>query len=144
MSETTKLSYELLFILPGSLKESAAKTAAAKWKSEIEKFGKVLNETTWANRPLAYKINKEQTGTYVIYHFETTDSSKIPELESSLRLDGEVMRAILMRTPKDYTFQDYSEEDLEHDYSKVKRDLFNEEDEASKTAPKSKSKSATK
>jgi ribosomal protein S6 len=130
-------SYELLFIFPGSLKESERKAAQTKWKAEVSKLGKILNEAVWENRPLAYPINKEKTGTYVIWHFEAADTTKIPELDNALRLDPQVIRYMLLKTPKTYKFQEYTAEDLEHDYSKVNRDVFNE-DEAAKPAVRAK------
>jgi len=112
-------SYELLAVFAGGLKSSEFKKELEKWEIEISKIGKILNKTVWENRPLAYKIKQEESGTYFITHFEA-EGSKIAELENNLRLDTKVIRHLIYKTPKNYEWREYSEEELEHDFKKLK------------------------
>jgi small subunit ribosomal protein S6 len=111
-------SYELLVVFAGSLKDSETKKELEKWEAEIIKIGKVVEKTVWENRALAYKIKKEATGTYLVIHFEG-EGSQIAELENALRLDQKVIRHLIYKTPKNYEWRDYSEEDLEYDFTKL-------------------------
>jgi small subunit ribosomal protein S6 len=127
-TSATTISYEVTAIVAGSLKESEQKAAIEKIQKEIEKAGKVTNSAVWSSRPLAYKIQKEITGTYAIFIF-AGEPDKIPELENTLRLDPKVIRYLIVKTPKNYKWTEYTAEDLEADYQKVNRDLFNEDEE---------------
>jgi len=112
-------SYEILFILAGSLHDNETKKELEKWETELSKFAKVLTKAEWSRRDLAYKIASETTGTYFVAHFET-DGTKIAEFDNSLRLAPKVIRHLIYKTPKNYEWVEYSNEDLEHDFTKLK------------------------
>ena len=118
-SENSGKSYELLLVLAGSLKDSEKKKQLEKWEAEITKIGKILKRAVWNDRALAYKIKQEERGTYLILHFEA-EGAHIAELESMLRLSPKVIRHLIYLTPKSYEWREYSEEDLEHDFTKLK------------------------
>ena len=112
-------SYELLLILAGSLSESETKKQLKKWEAEITKIGKILEKTIWEKRTLAYKIKKETTGNYLIIHFESL-GEQLAELDNALRLSSKVIRHFICKTPKNYEWNEYSDENLEHDFTKLK------------------------
>jgi small subunit ribosomal protein S6 len=116
--ENLDKSYELLLVIAGSLKESEKKKELEKWEAEITNIGKILDKAIWGNRDLAYKIKAEITGSYLIVHFES-QSNQIAELENNLRLDQKVIRHLIYKTPKSYKWREYSDEDLEHDFTKL-------------------------
>jgi ribosomal protein S6 len=111
-------SYEILFILAGSLRDSETKKELEKWESELSKLGKILAKSEWGRRELAYKITGETTGTYFVAHFEA-DGTKIAELENALRLDPKIIRHLIVKTPKNFEWVEYVGEDLEHDFTKL-------------------------
>jgi len=129
---TTTTNYEIVVIFPGSLKESLIKKAIETATTEIAKVGKTIDQAIWSARPLAYKIGKEITGTYALFHI-AGDSSKIADLERAFRLDTQVIRHLIYKTPKNYVWAEYTADDLEHDYTKLDRDLYNEQEK--KAAP---------
>ncbi|MFH1546670.1 MAG: 30S ribosomal protein S6 [Patescibacteria group bacterium] len=135
-SENSGKSYELLLILAGSLPDSEKKKQLKKWEDEIAKIGKILEKTVWNDRALAYKIKQEEYGTYLIIHFET-EGAKIAELENMLRLAPKVIRHLICLTPKNYEWREYSEEDLEYDFTKLKPTEKENEEERKKPAEKS-------
>lgn len=118
MPEKTTNSYELLVIFAGSLRESELKKELEKLEAELAKDVKVLNKATWPLRPLAYKIAGETTGNYFIANFEAA-GEVIAKLENMLRLDQKIIRHLIAKTPKSYEWREYSEEDLEHDHTKL-------------------------
>ncbi len=117
-SPNSATSYEILFILAGSLRDSETKKELEKWESELLKFAKILAKAEWGRRELAYKIAGETTGTYFVAHFEA-DGAKMAELENALRLDPKIIRHLIAKTPKNYEWVEYSGEDLEHDFTKL-------------------------
>lgn len=127
-------TYELLVIFPGSFKPSAQKAAIDKLDADVKKLGAISNKAIWENRPLAYKIARETTGTYFIVTFDAAPAA-IPELTDMLRLDPQVIRYLVMKVPKHYAWKEYSADDLEHDFKKLDRDLFNEEAKADAKKP---------
>lgn len=148
-TEQTGTPYELLVIFAGSLKDSEIKKEIEKWEAEVTKIGKVLNKTVWENRSLAYKIKQEDSGTYFIAHFET-EGEHIAELENALRLDQKVIRHLIYKTPHNYEWREYNDEELEHDFKKLNaleedkaEKRFTKKKPAKKAAPKTKA-SATK
>jgi small subunit ribosomal protein S6 len=88
--------YEVVYILDPSLDESAA-------DAKLEKFhalatahgGEVSAVDHWGNRQLAYPIQKQSTGYYVVAQF-TAAADALPEFERLLKLDPEVMRYLLV------------------------------------------------
>ncbi len=88
--------YEVVYILDPALDESAV-------NSKLEKFhelataqgGEVSAVDHWGTRQLAYPINKQKSGYYVVAHF-TAASEALPEFERLLKLDDEVMRYLLV------------------------------------------------
>lgn len=120
MTEKTTNSYELLAIFAGSLRESEFKKELEKLEVELARIAKTLNKVVWASRPLAYKIDGEMTGNYFVTHFEA-EGKEINKLDNSLRLDPKIIRHLICKTPKNYKWREYTEEDLEHDFTKLDR-----------------------
>lgn len=120
MTKTTANSYELLAIFAGSLREGEFKKELEKFEAELTQVSKILNKVIWANRLLAYKIGSETTGNYFVAHFEA-EGEEINKLDNSLRLDPKIIRHLICKTPKNYKWREYTEEDLEHDHTKLER-----------------------
>ncbi len=88
--------YEVVYILDPAL-DPAAVTA------KLEKFhalatshgGEVVAVDHWGVRQLAYTIKKRQNGYYVVAQLRATGEA-LPEFERLLRLDGEVIRYLLV------------------------------------------------
>ena len=88
--------YEVVYILDPALEEDAATT-------KLEKFhelatvhgGEVSAVDHWGNRQLAYPIEKQATGYYVVAQFTATPEA-LPEFERLLKLDEEVLRYLLV------------------------------------------------
>lgn len=57
--------------------------------------GEVTNVNVWGRRRLAYPINDNREGTYVVIQAKTTPKSII-ELERSLRLSDDVLRHMVV------------------------------------------------
>ena len=63
-------SYEAMVVFSLKKEEEAIQTLIAKFKSLIEKNGTLTEEVNeWGKRKLAYPINYETEGYYVLYSF---------------------------------------------------------------------------
>jgi small subunit ribosomal protein S6 len=88
--------YEVVYILDPAILEDAV-TAKLERLHELvtSKGGEVSAIDHWGTRQLAYPINKLSAGYYVVAQF-TAAPDALPEYERLLKLDGEVMRYILV------------------------------------------------
>lgn len=89
--------YEAMIIAKAELQEADLSKMAAKWESIIgTNGGQVVKKDTWGVRRLAYPINKQNRGNYMVYDV-ATDSDNIQELERILKLDENVLRAMIIK-----------------------------------------------
>ncbi len=88
--------YEAMLIF--SLKDGEDQVAAQveKFKTLIEKNGTVENVDEWGKRRLAYLINDEAEGYYVVFNFES-DVNFPAELERIARITDGVLRILTVR-----------------------------------------------
>jgi len=88
--------YEIVYILDPALDEDAATTKLDTFhKLATAHGGEVSAVDHWGNRQLAYPIAKQTSGYYVVAQF-TAAADALPEFERLLKLDGEVMRYLLI------------------------------------------------
>lgn len=75
--------------------EEAVKNLVEKFKGVIERHAKLTEEVNeWGKRKLAYPINYETEGYYVLYTFESTPEFPA-ELNRRLNLNDSVLRALV-------------------------------------------------
>lgn len=86
-------NYEALIIFSLKEGEEKVKTLEEKFKKLIEQNGTLENIDEWGKRKLAYEINYETEGYYVLYTF--TSKSEFPaELDRVLKITDGVMRSM--------------------------------------------------
>jgi small subunit ribosomal protein S6 len=63
--------YELMVIIDPSLSEEDRNSSIDNLKSILEKYSaKITKEDVWAEKKLAYKINKSETGYYILFELD--------------------------------------------------------------------------
>lgn len=90
-------NYELVVVLDG-------KTTAAKTKAEIANLeelvkvagGSVKKTENWGVKELAYKIQKSETGLFLIFTLEL-DGKAAKSLPEKVRLENQIIRYLLIR-----------------------------------------------
>ena len=88
-------SYELMFIVHPEMDESAFNELVEKVKSWItDSDGQVENVDLWGKRRLAYPIQKQTEGQYVLMKTQL-EPTYCSELEHNLGLQEPVMRFLL-------------------------------------------------
>lgn len=84
--------YESIFILRPNLSDEEVEKIITKMKGVIEKFGgEILNTENWKKRKLAYEVEKEKKGIYIVMQFKG-DGKLINELDRSYKLDDAVIK----------------------------------------------------
>ena len=89
--------YETVFITRQDLGDAQVKAITETCEKIIKDGkGKVVKTENWGLRTLAYKINKNRKGTYVLIETDTPAPAML-ELERTLRLNEDVMRYMTIR-----------------------------------------------
>jgi small subunit ribosomal protein S6 len=90
--------YELTFIVRLDPNEEVINNTVTQVQTwvEAEQLGQVTKIDRWGKRKLAYEIDKQRDGFYVLMYAEI-DPQNLPELERNLRLSPNVLRYLLVR-----------------------------------------------
>ncbi|MBA4336949.1 30S ribosomal protein S6 [bacterium] len=95
--------YELMVILMADLSQDDTEKELQKIKKLIsDATGEIYHEDIWDVRDLAYIINKQDKGYYVIYYFTLAESKHLVEMERELTINNTVIRHLLVKSPKNY------------------------------------------
>lgn len=86
--------YEAVTVFSLAEGEDAAKALVEKFKSVIEKHAVLESVDEWGKRKLAYPINDETEGYYVIYSFDAKTDFPA-ELERRFNITENVLRSLV-------------------------------------------------
>ncbi len=90
----TSASYETMIVFNTKLGEEGIKALVEKFKALIEENGTLETVNEWGKRKLAYAIEDETEGYYVLYNF--TSNPKFPaELDRILSITDGVLRSLI-------------------------------------------------
>ena len=91
-------SYELTFIVRLDPNEEVINNTVTQVQAwvETEQLGQVTKIDRWGKRKLAYEIDKQRDGFYVLMYADI-DPKNLPELERNMRLSPNVLRYLLVR-----------------------------------------------
>lgn len=96
---TVKASYECVLIFSVKSGEDGVKAVTDKFKSLIEQNAEIGNVDEWGKRRLAYPINDEVEGYYVLYKF-TSGPAFPAELDRICKITDGVLRSLIVRNEK--------------------------------------------
>ncbi len=90
-------SYELVFILNANLSEDDFSRVLGKVNDLVTKLGGTISETIpWGKRKLAYPIQKQTEGNYVLEKVQIKQTA-LKELDANLKLSEDVLRYLFIR-----------------------------------------------
>lgn len=89
-------NYEAVIILSASAAEEATVAFGEKMKDLISKNGELTNVEEWGKKTLAYEINKQKEGYYILFTF-VANPEFISEFERVLRLDEIVLKHMVVK-----------------------------------------------
>lgn len=94
--EITQQHYEIVMIFSVEDGEDNAKALASRFTQRIEDNATIDNVEEWGRRRLAYPINDEPDGYYLLVNF--TSATDFPaELERVLNITDGVLRSMIIR-----------------------------------------------
>ncbi len=89
--------YETVLIARQDMSENQVNTLSQDLSQLVEAQGGTTKRIEpWGLRNLAYRINKNRKGYYVLFHFDTP-SEAITELERNMRLSEDILRFMTVR-----------------------------------------------
>lgn len=94
MANTTA-KYETIFIVNPKLDEENTKGIVEKFKTLIEANGELNEVDEWGRRRLAYEINDEREGYYVLINFQSNTDFPA-ELDRVYKITEGIMRSIII------------------------------------------------
>ena len=89
-------NYEVLYVINPTLGEEETAALVAKFKDLAESRGTVTEVDEWGKRKLAYLINDEAEGYYVLYNFVSGPDFPA-ELERVSGITDGVLRSMVIR-----------------------------------------------
>lgn len=88
--------YESVIIINPNVEENSLKELIEKFKTLINTDGNVEQVNELGKKKLAYEINKNKEGYYIVYDFEAKPNL-IAELERNYRITDEVLKFIVIK-----------------------------------------------
>ena len=94
-----KANYETVMVFSMKQGEDGIQALIEKFKNLIEKHATLQSVDEWGKRKLAYLINKESEGYYVLMNFES--EAEFPaELDRIYKITDGVIRSLIIRKPE--------------------------------------------
>ncbi len=94
-------AYELTFIVRLDPNEEVINESVNQVQSWVEanQLGQVTKIDRWGRRKLAYEINKQRDGYYVLMEADI-DPANLPELERNLKISNAILRYLIILSEK--------------------------------------------
>jgi small subunit ribosomal protein S6 len=94
-------AYELTFIVRLDPNEEVINDAVNQVQSWVEanQLGQVTKIDRWGRRKLAYEIDKQRDGYYVLMEADI-DPANLPELERNLKISASILRYLIVLSEK--------------------------------------------
>ncbi|MBI3994591.1 MAG: 30S ribosomal protein S6 [Nitrospirae bacterium] len=94
------LTYESIFIIRPNLTDEEVAKVVEKMKGVVEKNGgSILQAENWGKRKLAYEVEKEKKGTYIVFRFKG-DGKVINDLEHTYRMEDSIIKFLTVKPSK--------------------------------------------
>jgi len=87
--------YETIFIIRSNVDEESRTALIERFKSLIEQNGTIDEIDEWGNRRLAYPIDDEREGYYVLINF-TSEPSLPAEIDRIYQISEDILRSIIV------------------------------------------------
>ena len=95
-------SYECMLIIDAANGDDAAKATAEKFTETIKANAEIVEVAEWGRRRLAYPINDENEGYYMLYTFKS-EGAFPAELQRLANIDEAVVRCMVIKLDYDAT-----------------------------------------
>ena len=102
--------YETIYITYADLPDEEITTLIEHYSAIVKaQKGTLIKTEKWGKRKLAYEINKQSRGNYVLLDF-AGGSAVVVELERNLRIDDKILKYMTVKTKNAVTLQEIEKE----------------------------------
>ena len=126
--------YETLYIVDPNLENKSLEKTMNEIGKELEKTkSKIINHRVWGKKRLAYSIERQKYGSYILLQFEGGDQQKMVEYDTWMRLNNSVLRhmtVLLNDKPEIYVEEKKPESESEEQILKESSDKEQLSDQA--------------
>ena len=85
--------YETIYIVDPNLENTILQKTMTEIGQELEKTkAKIINHRDWGKKRLAYQVDKQKYGSFILLQFEIKELNKINDFDSWLKLNSLVLR----------------------------------------------------
>ena len=109
--------YETIYIVNPNLDSKVLKVILDDVKKELDKTkSKIINHYNWGKKRLAYQIENQKYGSYIIIQYEGGDKLKMTEFDTWMKLNNAIIRhmtVLLDSKPDLYIEEEKSEGKVE-------------------------------
>ena len=111
--------YETVYIIHPALQEGRLKDIVNKFHKKLEHDkGKVLYVTNWGKKKLAYPIDKQKYGTYILCQY-SIDGDKLKTVSQELELNPNVLRYLITKIDETKVLEGSNELTVDSDTKKT-------------------------
>ena len=89
--------YETVYIINPNFEQSRLDSIAKEVEKFVGEFGKIISHNIWGKKKLAYQIDNQKYGTFVLLHFESDNTNRIIDFESFMKLNSSILRSQTIR-----------------------------------------------
>ena len=129
--------YETVYIINPNFEQSRVDSIIKEIDKYMGEFSKVISHNMWGKKKLAYQIDGQKYGTFVLLHFESDSSNRISDFESFMKLSSSVLRAQTIRLkskPTASSLQESISTDLDESDGAVEKQPSKEPQNSSSSA----------
>ena len=109
--------YETIYIVDPNLENTILQKMMTEIGQELEKTkAKIINHRDWGKKRLAYQVDNQKYGSFILLQFEIKELSKMNDFDSWLKLNNLVLRHMtvsLDQKPDKYVDKSIVTEDAE-------------------------------
>ena len=121
--------YETLYIVDPNLENKSLEKTMSEIGKELEKTkSKIINHRVWGKKRLAYSIERQKYGSYILIQFEGGDQQKMIEYDTWMRLNNSVLRHMtVLLNDKPEIYVEEKKPELESEEKNIKESSDNEQ-----------------
>ena len=121
--------YETLYIVDPNLENKSLEKTMIEIGKELEKTkSKIINHRLWGKKRLAYSIERQKYGSYILIQFEGGDQQKMIEYDTWMRLNNSVLRHMtVLLNDKPEIYVEEKKPELENEEKNLKESSDNEQ-----------------
>ena len=121
--------YETLYIVDPNLENKSLEKTMNEIGKELEKTkSKIINHRVWGKKRLAYSIERQKYGSYILIQFEGGDQQKMIEYDTWMKLNNSVLRHMtVLLNDKPEIYVEEKKPELESEEKNLKESSDNEQ-----------------